>query len=102
MQFLTAARRSNSLLRSQISRKRQARVGPHCNAHEPIVEAARQRMIPRVTASGPFASPRTMAAPELKFGSLCALGGFTPYPVMSALTHFTEDLGARPPSLEAC
>jgi formate dehydrogenase iron-sulfur subunit len=27
----------------------------------------------------------------LKFGSLCALGGFTPYPVMSALTHFPED-----------
>ena len=24
-------------------------------------------------------------------GSLCALGGFTPYPVMSALRHFTED-----------
>jgi hypothetical protein len=22
----------------------------------------------------------------MKFGSLCALGGFTPYPVMSALT----------------
>src|ERR1700719_3957041 len=31
----------------------------------------------------------------LKFGSLCALGGFTPYPVMSALTHFPEDF--RPP-----
>jgi formate dehydrogenase iron-sulfur subunit len=30
----------------------------------------------------------------LKFGSLCALGGFTPYPVMSALTHFPEDFGA--------
>jgi formate dehydrogenase iron-sulfur subunit len=27
----------------------------------------------------------------LKFGSLCALGGFTPYPVMSALTYFPED-----------
>jgi formate dehydrogenase iron-sulfur subunit len=27
----------------------------------------------------------------MKFGSLCALGGFTPYPVMSALTHFPED-----------
>jgi len=27
----------------------------------------------------------------LKFGSLCALGGFTPYPVMSALTHFPDD-----------
>jgi formate dehydrogenase iron-sulfur subunit len=27
----------------------------------------------------------------MKFGSLCALGGFTPYPVMSALVHFRED-----------
>ncbi|MCW5688433.1 MAG: NADH-quinone oxidoreductase subunit NuoF [Pseudolabrys sp.] len=32
----------------------------------------------------------------MKFGSLCALGGFTPYPVMSALTHFPEDFGAGP------
>ena len=29
----------------------------------------------------------------LKFGSLCALGGFTPYPVMSAIRHFPEDFG---------
>jgi formate dehydrogenase iron-sulfur subunit len=29
----------------------------------------------------------------MKFGSLCALGGFAPYPVMSALTHFPEDFG---------
>jgi len=36
----------------------------------------------------------------MKFGSLCALGGFTPYPVMSALTHFPEDFGA-PPRLAA-
>jgi formate dehydrogenase iron-sulfur subunit len=36
----------------------------------------------------------------LKLGSLCALGGFTPYPVMSALTHFPEDFGA-PPRLQA-
>jgi formate dehydrogenase iron-sulfur subunit len=27
----------------------------------------------------------------MKFGSLCALGGFTPYPVMSAITRFPED-----------
>ena len=27
----------------------------------------------------------------MKSGSLCALGGFTPYPVMSALTHFGDD-----------
>ena len=32
----------------------------------------------------------------MKFGSLCALGGFTPYPVMSALTHFREDFEPRP------
>jgi len=32
----------------------------------------------------------------MKFGSLCALGGFTPYPVMSALTHFPDDFGAAP------
>ena len=27
----------------------------------------------------------------MKYGSLCALGGFTPYPVMSAIKHFPED-----------
>jgi formate dehydrogenase iron-sulfur subunit len=29
----------------------------------------------------------------MKFGSLCALGGFTPYPVMSAISHWPEDFG---------
>jgi formate dehydrogenase iron-sulfur subunit len=33
----------------------------------------------------------------LKFGSLCALGGFTPYPVMSAIKHFPEDFRANLP-----
>jgi formate dehydrogenase iron-sulfur subunit len=37
----------------------------------------------------------------MKLGSLCALGGFTPYPVMSALTHFPEDFGRPPVRLEA-
>ncbi|UVK43430.1 NADH-quinone oxidoreductase subunit NuoF [Mesorhizobium sp. AR07] len=32
----------------------------------------------------------------MKFGSLCALGGFTPYPVMSALNHFREDFKPAP------
>ena len=27
----------------------------------------------------------------MKYGSLCALGGFTPFPVMSALKHWPED-----------
>ncbi len=29
----------------------------------------------------------------MRFGSLCALGGFVPFPVLSALTHFPEDFG---------
>jgi formate dehydrogenase iron-sulfur subunit len=38
----------------------------------------------------------------MKFGSLCALGGFTPYPVMSAINHFPEDFcpGALPLAAE--
>ncbi len=29
----------------------------------------------------------------LRYGSLCALGGLVPYPVLSALKHFPEDFG---------
>ena len=29
----------------------------------------------------------------MEFGSLCAMGGFTPYPVRSAIQHFPEDFG---------
>lgn len=29
----------------------------------------------------------------MQYGSLCALGGFTPYPVQSALKHWPEDFG---------
>jgi formate dehydrogenase iron-sulfur subunit len=36
----------------------------------------------------------------MKFGSLCALGGFAPYPVTSAFTHFPEDFG-KSATLEA-
>jgi len=32
----------------------------------------------------------------MKFGSLCALGGFTPYPVMSAINHFPDDFRPSP------
>jgi formate dehydrogenase iron-sulfur subunit len=37
----------------------------------------------------------------MKFGSLCALGGFTPYPVLSALKHWPEDFGVGAPEQEA-
>ncbi len=36
----------------------------------------------------------------MKAGSLCALGGFTPYPVMSALTHFPDDFNAMKEAAE--
>ncbi|MDZ4392374.1 NADH-quinone oxidoreductase subunit NuoF [Cypionkella sp.] len=36
----------------------------------------------------------------MKAGSLCALGGFTPYPVMSALTHFPDDFSAMKEAAE--
>ena len=32
--------------------------------------------------------------------SLCAMGGFTPYPVRSALTHFTDDFHRSAPHPE--
>jgi len=34
-------------------------------------------------------------------GSLCAMGGMTPYPVLSALDHYPEDFGIAPPSEKA-
>ena len=52
----------------------------------------------RPDASGTDAGAQTDLLRDLcdtmKFGSLCALGGFTPYPVLSALDYFPEDFGA--------
>ena len=36
----------------------------------------------------------------MKDGSLCALGGFTPFPVMSALTHFPSDFATQKEAAE--
>ncbi|WP_415182046.1 formate dehydrogenase beta subunit [Phaeovulum sp.] len=36
----------------------------------------------------------------MKLGSLCALGGFTPYPVLSALTHFPDDFACHKEAAE--
>ncbi|MGI1663696.1 formate dehydrogenase beta subunit [Palleronia sp. KMU-117] len=36
----------------------------------------------------------------MKDGSLCALGGFTPYPVMSALTRFPDDFARQKEAAE--
>ena len=40
-------------------------------------------------------------ANTMKFGSLCALGGFTPYPVMSAMTYFPDDFNPKPLAVAA-
>jgi formate dehydrogenase iron-sulfur subunit len=34
-------------------------------------------------------------------GSLCAMGGMTPYPVLSALNHYPEDFGLSVPETKA-
>ncbi len=48
--------------------------------------------IDRIAAGDPAATPLlTDLCETMKDGSLCALGGFTPFPVMSALTHFPDD-----------
>lgn len=55
----------------------------------------------RNARSGPRSTTEEIAllrdlCDTMKFGSLCALGGFTPYPVLSALDHFPEDFGGAP------
>jgi len=48
--------------------------------------------VDRIAAGDP-AAPAILRdlCQTMKLGSLCALGGFTPYPVLSALTHFPDD-----------
>jgi formate dehydrogenase iron-sulfur subunit len=51
-------------------------------------------VIDRIVAGENASANLTLVADlceTMKFGSLCALGGFTPYPVMSAVRHFPED-----------
>ncbi len=51
-------------------------------------------VIERIAAGEAVAANRALLedlCSTMKLGSLCALGGFTPYPVMSALLHFPED-----------
>jgi formate dehydrogenase iron-sulfur subunit len=56
-------------------------------------------VIDRIIAGEDVAANRALVedlCETMKFGSLCALGGFTPYPVMSALRHFPEDFAGAP------
>jgi formate dehydrogenase iron-sulfur subunit len=48
--------------------------------------------VDRIAQGDPAALPLLIDLCEtMKDGSLCALGGFTPFPVLSALTHFPDD-----------
>jgi formate dehydrogenase iron-sulfur subunit len=52
--------------------------------------------IDRIAAGDASAVPLLVDLCEtMKHGSLCALGGFTPYPVMSALTQFPEEFAGH-------
>jgi formate dehydrogenase iron-sulfur subunit len=52
--------------------------------------------IDRIAAGDASAVPLLVDLCEtMKHGSLCALGGFTPYPVMSALEQFPEEFACR-------
>ncbi len=52
-------------------------------------------VIDRIAAGADEIPLLTDLCQTMKYGSLCALGGFTPYPVMSALTHFPGDFRPR-------
>ena len=57
--------------------------------------------VDRIAAGDASAIPLlTDLCDTMKAGSLCALGGFTPYPVMSALTHFPDDFATAKEAAE--
>ena len=57
--------------------------------------------IDRIAAGDPAAAELlTDLCETMKDGSLCALGGFTPFPVMSALRHFPDDFATRKEAAE--
>ncbi len=57
--------------------------------------------IDRIARGDPAAIPLlTDLCNTMKAGSLCALGGFAPYPVMSALTHFPDDFARQKEAAE--
>lgn len=57
--------------------------------------------IDRIGRGDPAAIPiLTDLCETMKDGSLCALGGFTPFPVMSALTHFPDDFATAKEAAE--
>ena len=69
----------------------RARSGRAADRVETLPQMHNARKAPRSLAED--VDLLTDLCETMKFGSLCALGGFTPYPVLSALRHFPEDFG---------
>lgn len=70
-------------------------------AAEPLAKALNSRAPERIDVSIPAQTALLRDLCDvMQSGSLCALGGFTPYPVLSALDHFPEDFGISEPAVE--
>ncbi len=71
------------------------RIGAGGRALDPLEQTAQMHNMPKAGRSRADEIALLEDLCEtMKFGSLCALGGFTPYPVMSALKHWPKDFGA--------
>ncbi len=61
---------------------------------EPLTKAPNSRAPDRIDVAIPAQADLLRdLCDTMHYGSLCALGGFTPYPVLSAMAHFPEDFG---------
>ncbi|WP_297443957.1 NADH-quinone oxidoreductase subunit NuoF [Acidocella sp.] len=95
----------------RVNMARMARFALEFWAHESCgkctpcrIGSTRGRELVERIMTGGGAEPHLALLRELcdtmKSASLCALGGFTPYPVLSALTLFPEDFTALPAAAE--
>ena len=80
-----------------------AEVADRLAAHLPGAQWKVEFVIDRLVAGDRAALQQTLLrdlCDTMLNGSLCALGGLTPYPVLSALDYFSEDF-SKPAALQA-
>jgi NADH:ubiquinone oxidoreductase subunit F (NADH-binding) len=65
----------------------------YIRAEYPDAVAVMAEAIKRATAAGWLGDPMHGSG----HASLCAMGGMTPYPVLSALNHYPQDFGLAAP-----
>lgn len=85
----------------RIIASRRAAPTPFKDGRSALAKALHSRSPDRIDVSTPAQTELLRdLCDTMKYGSLCALGGFTPYPVLSALDHFPEDFGVSTPVTE--